>query len=183
MCTYSPTQSSSLLPYAFAVHLLQVPRLSSDVKVWLEPLLHACHSGDVRQVCGFIWRTAKTRPLLQLASSFKPLLKPGPRHPSEAASSGERSSNPSSHNADSSGVINTQHPVSGSTPLSVACSAGQRRVVQLLLGAGADCYQHDAQDVSPLMWAARGGHQAVVQVIMGLFDACLPIFPCHGYMY
>ena len=61
-------------------------------------------------------------------------------------------------------LVNHQQRDTGLTPLAAACAAGHRKVVQLLLGAGADCYLHDAEDASPLMHAVRGGHAAVVQV-------------------
>jgi ankyrin repeat protein len=110
----------------------------SDVALLLEPLLHACRSGDDRQVCRLIWHTAKT--------------------------AGQPPSGNGNGESLNSSLVNTQHPESGLTPLSVACSAGHIKVVRLLLQAGASCYEHDAQDISPLMWAARGGHHAVTQV-------------------
>ena len=77
-------------------------------------------------------------------------------------------------------LVNQTAPGSGGrTALATSCAMGHRKVVQLLLGAGADCYQHDDQDMSPLMLAAQGGHADVIAVCWILLvtsPAQLPLF-------
>jgi ankyrin repeat protein len=52
------------------------------------------------------------------------------------------------------------------TPLHLAAGNGHRGVVQLFMGAGADCEAKDDERRTALMMAAKAGHGAVVEVLL-----------------
>ncbi|KAF5840270.1 ankyrin repeat-containing domain protein [Dunaliella salina] len=74
-------------------------------------------------------------------------------------------------------ITNHQDPVTGRTPLSLACERGKLGMVRLLMTKGADVYLNDADtNISPLMWASGCGHAGITAVLLaeGEADAFFP---------